>query len=124
VLTLYAVAKILVHLATGPENPTRAALAFLVARSAVEAGHEVQLFLAGDAVQLARPETAQALSGVGTGNLSEHWEALSGSGVPVFLSGMSSKARGVDSSVRHGVEMAQPQRLVELALWADTTLTY
>jgi predicted peroxiredoxin len=117
-------AKILVHLATGSENPTRAALAFLVARSAAEDGHEVQLFLAGDAVQLARPETAQALTGVGTGSLNEHWQALEGRRVPVFLSGMSSKARGVDPSVRDGVEMAPPQRLVELAVWADTTLTY
>ena len=118
-------AKLLVHLATGPENATRAALALLVARSAVEAGHEVQLFLAGDAVQLARPETAAAVQGVGTGPVAEHWDALIAAGVPIFLSGMSSKARGVAAEVRDGqVEMAQPQRLVELSLWADSTLTY
>lgn len=118
-------AKMLIHLATGPENPTRAALALLVGRSAVEAGHEVQLFLAGDAVQLARPETADAVHGVGTGVLAEHWDALVEAGVPIFLSGMSSKARGVEATARAGqVEMAQPQRLVELALWADSTLTY
>ncbi len=50
-------AKILVHLATGPENPTRAALALLVARTAAGEGHEVQLFLAGDAVALDVPPT-------------------------------------------------------------------
>ena len=44
-------AKILVHLTRGPEDPTRAALAFLVGRAATEKGHEVSLFLAGDAVQ-------------------------------------------------------------------------
>jgi len=43
-------AKILVQLTIGPENPTRAALAFLVAKSAIEEGHSVSLFLAGDAV--------------------------------------------------------------------------
>ena len=96
-----------------------------MARSAVEAGHDVQLFLAGDAVQLARPETAAAVSGVGTGELAEHWDALADADVPIFLSGMSSKARGVEASVRDGqAEMAQPQKLVELALWADSTLTY
>ena len=47
-------AKILVHLTHGPEQPTRATLAFLVARSAVEDGHAVSMFLAGDAVQLLR----------------------------------------------------------------------
>jgi uncharacterized protein len=118
------VAKILVHLATGPENPTRAALALLVARTAAAEGHEVQVFLAGDAVQLARPETAEAAQGIGTGSVGEHWAALADSGVPVFLSGMSSKARGVDATTRDGIELAQPQKLVELAVWADSTLTY
>ena len=70
-------AKILVHLVTGPENPTRASLALLVARTAVSEGHEVQVFLAGDAVALARPETAAAAHGIGTGALAEHWDALS-----------------------------------------------
>lgn len=117
--------KLLIHLATGPENPTRAALAFLVARSAAEGGHEVQMFLAGDAVQLARPETASAVNGVGTGNVGEHWDALVAADVAIFLSGMSSKARGVQADVRQGgIQMAQPQKLVELAFWADRTLTY
>jgi uncharacterized protein len=118
------VARLLVHLATGPEHPTRAALAFLVARTAVAEGHEVRLFLAGDAVQLARPETAEAVQGIGTGPLGEHWRALADAGVPVYLSGMSSKARVVDTSTRDGVELAPPERLVELAVWAETTLTY
>lgn len=117
--------KILVHLATGPENPTRAALALLVARTAVDEGHEVQLFLAGDAVQLVRPETAEAVNGVGTGSFAEHWDAVAGAGAPIFLSGMSSKARGISADLREGsVELAQPQKLVELAVWAETTLTY
>lgn len=117
-------ARLLVHLATGPEHPTRAALAFLVARTAAAEGHEVRVFLAGDAVQLARPETAEAVQGIGTGSLGEHWDALAGAGVPVFLSGMSSKARGVEATVREGIELAPPEKLVELAVWAETTLTY
>lgn len=118
-------AKVLVHLATGPENPTRAALALLVARTALDEGHEVQVFLAGDAVQLARPATASIAQGIGTGSFGEHWEALAEAGVVMHLSGMSSQARGVDpDSLAEGVELAPPQKLVELAVWSDTTLTY
>jgi uncharacterized protein len=119
------VAKVLVHLATGPENPTRAALALLVARTAMEDGHEVEVFLAGDAVQLARPATASIAQGIGTGSFGEHWKALAESGVVLHLSGMSSQARGLDvDTMAEGVTLAQPQKLVELAVWADTTLTY
>ena len=113
-------AKLLVHSATGPENATRAALALLVARTAAEEGHEVQVFLAGDAVHLARPATREAVSGAGTGSAAEHWSALEGAGVPIFLSGMSSKARGIEA----GGELSPPAKLVELAVWADTVLTY
>ena len=113
-------AKLLVHSATGPENPTRAALALLVARTAAEEGHEVRIFLAGDAVHLARPATREAVAGAGTGSAAEHWSALEAAGVPVFLSGMSSKARGIEE----GGELSPPATLIELAVWADTVLTY
>ena len=114
----------LIHLATGPENPTRAALALLVARTAADEGHDVSVFVAGDAVQLLRPETAAAANGIGTGNFSEHLGALRDAGVAIFASGMSSKARGLDLGQIDGVEPAQPQKLVELATGADTTLSY
>jgi len=64
----------------GPEHPTRAALALLVARTGVSEGHDV---LAGDAVQLARRETAAAVHGVGTGSFAESWDALAEAGVPI-----------------------------------------
>jgi predicted peroxiredoxin len=118
-------AKLLIHLATGPENPTRGALALLVARTAVDEGHDVQVFLAGDGVQYARPATASTAQGIGTGSFGEHWEALASAGVPIYLSGMSSNARGLESETAvEGVEMAKPTKLVELAAWADSTLTY
>ena len=64
------------HLTSGPENPTKAALAFLVARTAVEQGHAVSMFLAGDAVQLLRDTTLDSVSGVGTGKLREHFDII------------------------------------------------
>ena len=44
-------AKILVHVISGPEDPTRAALGLLVAKSAIDEGHSVAVFLAGDGAQ-------------------------------------------------------------------------
>jgi predicted peroxiredoxin len=116
--------RLLVQVATGPENPTRAALGLLTARTAAEEGHEVRLFLAGDGVQLARPETAAATQGIGSGSVAEHWQALAEARVPVFLSGLSSKARGIDAETRDGVQLAQPVKLVQLAAWADSALVY
>jgi predicted peroxiredoxin len=116
--------RLFVNLASGPEDPTRAALAFLVARTALEEGHDVRLFLAGDAVQLARPETAEAVYGIDTGSLAEHWRGLRDAGVPVFLSKLSSLARGAAPEPASGAELAPPTKPVELAAWAETTLAY
>jgi len=93
-----------------------------VARTAVDEGHEVQVFIAGDGVQLVREETAAAAQGIGTGSVAEHLEALRGAGVTVYLSGMSSKARGIEGG--KGYELAPPQKLLELAVWSETTLVY
>jgi len=120
------VAKILVHMVTGPENPTRAALGFLVAKAAVEEGHEVSLFLAGDSVQLLRDAVLDSLVGLGTGSLRESYDAVVGSGARIYASGMSSKARGLGDADIDGktVEFAMPNKLVQLALESERVLTY
>lgn len=119
-------ARLLVHIVTGPENPTRAALGLLVARTALEAGHDVDVFIAGDGVAILRPETLDAGHGIGTGAFREHIDALAGGGATLHASGMSSKARGLSAEGLGGlaVTMATPATLVELALAADRTLTY
>ena len=68
--------KFLIHVTHGPEDPTRAALAFLVAKSALEEGHTVTLFLAGNAVLLLRDADMSKVEGLGTGKLKEHYEAI------------------------------------------------
>ena len=35
--------RLLIHLASGPEHPTRATLALLVGKTALDAGHEVDV---------------------------------------------------------------------------------
>jgi predicted peroxiredoxin len=114
--------RLLVHIATGPENPTRLALGLLVARTAVEEGHEVEVFLAGDGVHALRPETREQVHGVGTGSAAEHWDVLARSDARLFASGMSSTARGVGPT--DGVELSPPQKLVALIAGADRVVSY
>jgi predicted peroxiredoxin len=118
--------RILVHLTSGPENPTKAALAFLVARTAVEQGHAVSIFLAGDAVQLLRDTTLDSVAGVGTGKLREHFDIIVKGGGRFYLSGMSSAARGITAAELQGkpAELAPPAILLKLALDNDRMFTY
>ena len=118
--------RILVHLTSGPENPTKAALAFLVARTAIEQGHTVSIFLAGDAVQLVRDATLDGLSGLGTGKLREHFDVIVKGGGRFYLSGMSSSARGITAADIQGksAELAPPAILLKLALENDRMFTY
>ena len=118
--------SILVHVTHGPEHPTRAALAFLVARTAVENGHAVTLFLAGDAVQLLRDPVLDSVSGVGTGRLREHYDALVKGGARFYLSGGSSGARGLTAADLAGkpAELASPAVLLRLALEHSRMFTY
>lgn len=118
--------KILFHVTHGPEEPTRAALAFLVAPTAVEEGHQVSLFLAGDAVQLIRNNVLDNLSGLGTGKLREHYDIIVKGGGKFYLSGMSGKARGVmDEDLKDKpAEFAMPSVLLRLSLDHDRMFVY
>ena len=120
------VQKILVHITAGPNDPTRAALGFAVAKAALDEGHQVSLFLAGDGVQLFREAVLTNLSGLGTGNLRELYDGIVAKGGRFYLSGGSSKARGVTDEDIKGrpAEFAGPPHLVRLSLSHDRTFTY
>jgi predicted peroxiredoxin len=51
-------------------------LGFLLARTAAEEGHKVEIFLSGDGVQLVRDTIIENLVGLGTGKLKEHMDIL------------------------------------------------
>lgn len=118
--------SILVHLTHGPEHPTRAALAFLVAKAALDEGHTVSMFLAGDAVQLIRDASLDNLAGLGTGKLRELYDAIASRGGRLYLSGMSAKSRGVTEADLSGkpAEFALPNVLLRLSLTHDRMFTY
>jgi len=119
-------AKFLVHVTCSPSDTTKAALAFLVAKTAIEEGHTVDLFLAGDAVTLLKDDVLEAVVGTGTGALKDHFAFLVQKGARFFLSGMSSKARAMTDADIAGkpAEFAMPAVLVRLAAEADQLFTY
>ena len=117
---------ILVHITHGPEAPTRAALGVHVAKAALEQGHTVTVFLAGDAVQLVRPGTLDQLKGLGTGDLRVLFDAVVAGGATFWLSGGSSQARGLTQDDLGGlaVTFGSPGDLVRLAVEHDRLFTY
>jgi uncharacterized protein involved in oxidation of intracellular sulfur len=78
-------AKILVGSTHGSESPTRATLPWLVAKGAVEAGHEPQIVLSGDAAILANRTVAENVLGVGITPLKELIAFAMEKKIPVFV---------------------------------------
>ena len=119
-------AKILVHLTHGPEDPTRATLAFLVAKSATEEGHVVSIFLAGNAVYLTKDSAIESVNGVGTGSLKELFTFALQNHIPIYVSGLSSKARGITEADLEGknAKFSDPRTLVRLNVESDRMFTY
>ena len=68
--------SILFHITSGPNNISKSMLGFLLARTAAEEGHKVEIFLSGDGVQLVRDTIIENLVGLGTGKLKEHMDIL------------------------------------------------
>jgi uncharacterized protein len=119
-------ASLLVNITSGPEHPFKAVLGLLVAKTAAAEGHDVSVFLAGDGVQLIRDSVLDSLVGPGSGAAREHFDALVEKGGTLYLSGMSSKARGVGDGDLAGkpAEMVMPDVLVKLIMENDKTVVY
>lgn len=118
--------SLLVHITAGPNDPTRAALGFNVAKAAIDEGHRVTIFLAGDGVQLIRDGVLAALTGLGTGSLKELYDGFVAKGGRLYVSAGSARARGVTEADLAGkpAEFAGPPQLVTLAFDHERVITY
>ena len=76
--------KIMMKSAWGSDDPTRASFAFAHGLALADAGHEVQIFLTGEATYLMRKVTADAVMPVGWPPLSEMREKVVAKRIPVF----------------------------------------
>ena len=78
------VLKIMMKSAWGSDDPTKAAFPFHHGLALAEAGHEVQIFLLGEATSLLRKVTADAVVPVGWPPLSEALGKIAAKRIPVF----------------------------------------
>jgi predicted peroxiredoxin len=76
---------VLIKSAWGSADPTQAAFPFHHAIAFAEAGHEVQIFLLGEAVSLMRSVVAAAVIPVGWPPLSEALAAVVAHRVPIHV---------------------------------------
>ena len=76
--------KIMMKSAWGSDDPTRASFAFAHGLALADAGHEVQIFLTGEATYLMRKATADAVMPVGWPPLSEMREKVVAKHIKVF----------------------------------------
>jgi predicted peroxiredoxin len=77
--------KVLIKSAWGSDDPTKAAFAFLHANAFADAGHEVRIFLLGEAVSLMKDELMNAVTPVGWPPLSEIMAKTVGDKIPISV---------------------------------------
>jgi predicted peroxiredoxin len=77
--------KVLIKSAWGSADPTQAAFSFHHADAFAEAGHEVQIFLLGEAVALMRAAVAGSIVPVGWAPLSEALGKVVAHRVPIHV---------------------------------------
>jgi predicted peroxiredoxin len=76
--------KIMMKSAWGSDDPTRASFAFLHGLALADAGHEVQIFLTGEATYLMRQATADQIQAVGWPSLKETRDKIVAKQIKVF----------------------------------------
>jgi hypothetical protein len=84
VATAHKPLKIMMKSAWGSDDPTRASFAFAHGLALADAGHDVQIFLTGEATYLMRNATTSAIFPVGWPPLSEMRDKIVAKHIPVF----------------------------------------
>jgi predicted peroxiredoxin len=76
--------KIMMKSAWGSDDPTRASFPFVHGLALAEAGHEVRIFLIGEATNLMRKATIDAIFPVGWPPLRETLDKVMAKHIPIF----------------------------------------
>ena len=117
--------KIMMKSAWGSDDPTKAAFPFLHGHALAEAGHDVQIFLLGEAVSVMRKSVASALVPVGWPPLVETLDKVVAKHIQIYACGACCRARGVAETdlSQWGAKFGSPTICVSLVEWADRIIT-
>jgi predicted peroxiredoxin len=117
--------KVVMKSAWGSDDPTKAAFPFLHGLALAEAGHEVQIFLLGEAVALMRKSLANSVTPVGWPPVGETLDKLAAKHIQIYACGACSRARGVTEAdlSNYGAKYGNPTIFVSLIEWADRVIT-
>jgi predicted peroxiredoxin len=77
--------KVLIKSAWGSADPTQAAFPFHHANAFAEAGHDVQIFILGEAVTLMRSAVANSIVPVGWPPLAEVLQKVTAKKIPIHV---------------------------------------
>ena len=117
--------KIFMKSAWGSDDPTKAAFPFLHGTALAEAGHEVQIFLLGEAVNLMRDSVLNAVTPVGWPPMKEIMAKVLANNIQIYACGACCRARSVAESDLESkkAKFGNPQIFVQLTEWADRIIT-
>lgn len=117
--------KILMKSAWGSDDPTKAAFPFSHGLALSEAGHQVQIYLLGEAVVLMRKVVADAVTPVGWPVVGDFLNKLKAKNVQIYACGACARARGVTENdlANYGAKFGSPPIFVSLIEWADHIIT-
>ena len=117
--------KIFMKSSWGSDNPTNAEMVFGHGNALVSAGHEVRIFLLGEAVTLARPIVRENLIPVGWPSVAEQWDESINLGIRIECCGACSRARGVtqEEITKAGALIGTPETFVKDVEWSDKIIT-
>ena len=107
------------------DDPPRASMTFHMALGTVEAGHSVEINLAGDASYCIQDKIIESIKGIGMTPLKELFEKTLKEKIPIYIWGGCAEARGVSEHDLDGknAKIINPKKLADLVASSDRVVT-
>jgi predicted peroxiredoxin len=118
-------ARFVISASKGTEDPTMATLPFIASKTAQEQGHEVILWLQGEAVVLARKGMVDGVQGVGLPALKVVANAVELLNIPIWVCAACAIVRQIDeSNLEIGTLMKDMPDYIKAVAESDRNLSF